>query len=165
MEASDVSNDQLKSLWEKFTKGDVVSLHDGDSECSSSPKKSEDQQERYNGHGFSKSLFDYKKHNHVIQNLWNMYPCTFCLSPRHCVAKCWKRQSLYRKFMSTRKEKQHKKSTPQWKKEKGKLVWMSKSHYTYCNRGGHQKASCWKLNPELHLRKEKRIAQVIMKEE
>jgi hypothetical protein len=44
-EASDASNDQLKSLQEHFTKGDGVSLHDGDSECKSSPKKSEDQQE------------------------------------------------------------------------------------------------------------------------
>jgi hypothetical protein len=42
LEASDASNDQLKSLREQFTKGDGVSLHDGDSECKSSPKKSED---------------------------------------------------------------------------------------------------------------------------
>ena len=42
LEASDASNDQLKSLREQFMKGDGVSLHDGDSECKSSPKKSED---------------------------------------------------------------------------------------------------------------------------
>jgi hypothetical protein len=113
LEASDASNDQPKSLWEQFMKGDGVSLHDGDSEYNSSPKLSEDQQERYNVHGFSKSLFDYKKHNHVIQNLWNMYPCTFFHSPKNCVAKCWKIQSLYRNFMSARKETRHKDSTPQ----------------------------------------------------
>ena len=146
-------------------KGDGVSLHDGDSECKSSSKKSEDLQERYNGHGFSKYLFDYKKHNHVIQNLWNMYPCTFCHSPKHCVMKCWKRQYLYRKFMSTRKETRHKDSTPQRKKEKGKQVWMPKTHCTYCNRGGHQKANCWKLNPKLCPNKDKRIAHVLTKEE
>jgi hypothetical protein len=65
-EASNASNGQLKSLQEHFTKGDGVSLHDCDSECKSSPKQSEDQQGRYNGHDFSNSLFDYKKHNHVI---------------------------------------------------------------------------------------------------
>jgi hypothetical protein len=32
LEASDASNDQLKSLREQFMKGDGVSLHDGDSE-------------------------------------------------------------------------------------------------------------------------------------
>jgi hypothetical protein len=94
LEASDASNDQLKSLREHFTKDDGVSLPDGDSECKSSPKKSEDKKDRYNHHGFSKSLFDYKKHNHVIQNMWNMYPCTFSHSLKHCVAKCWKRQNL-----------------------------------------------------------------------
>jgi hypothetical protein len=35
----------------------------------------------------------------------------------------------------------------------------------YCNKSGHQKASCWKLNPELRPKKEKRIAHVLMKEE
>jgi hypothetical protein len=40
LEESDASNDQPKSLREHFTKGDGVSLHDGDSECNSSPKKS-----------------------------------------------------------------------------------------------------------------------------
>ena len=50
----------------RFTKGDGVSLSDGDSECKSSPKKIEDNQDKYNGHGCSKSFFDYKKHNHVI---------------------------------------------------------------------------------------------------
>jgi hypothetical protein len=57
--------------------------------------------------------------------------------------------------MSTRKETRHKDSTPQWKKEKGKQVWMSKNHCTYCNKGGHQKAKCWKLNLELRPKKDK----------
>jgi hypothetical protein len=65
-EASNASNGQLKSLQEHFTKGDGVSLLDCGSECKSSPKQSEDQQGRYNGHVFTNSLFDYKKHNHVI---------------------------------------------------------------------------------------------------
>jgi hypothetical protein len=108
LEASNASNDQLESLREHFTKGDGVSLHDCDSECKSSPKKSEDKQDKYNSHDFSNSLFYYKKHNHVIQNLCNIYPCTFCHSPKHCVSKRWKRQYLYWKFMSTRKETQHK---------------------------------------------------------
>jgi hypothetical protein len=72
---------------------------------------------------------------------------------------------MYRKSMSARKENRHKDSTPQWNKEKGKQVWMSKTHCTFCNRGGHQKANCWKLNLELCPRKEKRIAHVLMKEE
>jgi hypothetical protein len=67
--------------------------------------------------------------------------------------------------MSTRKETRHKESTPKWKKEKGKQIWMPKTHCTYCNMGGHQKTSCWKLNPELHPKKEKRIAHVLTKEE
>jgi hypothetical protein len=66
LEASDASNDQPRYLREHFTKGDGVSLPEGDSECKSSPKKSEDKQERYNCNGFSNSLFYYKKHNHVI---------------------------------------------------------------------------------------------------
>jgi hypothetical protein len=66
LEASDASNDWLKSLRERFMKGDDVSIQDGDSEFSPSPKKSEDKQDRYKGHGFSNSLFYYKKHNHVI---------------------------------------------------------------------------------------------------
>jgi hypothetical protein len=163
--ASNALSDHFKSLREYYTKGDDISLHDGDSECNSSPKKSEDQQERYNVHGFSNYLFDYNKHNQVIRNLWNMYPCTFCHSPKHCVAKCWKRQYLYRKFISTKKETRHKDSTLEWKKEKGKQVWMPKTHCTYCNRGGHQKAKIWKLNPELRPKKEKRIVHVLIKEE
>jgi hypothetical protein len=103
-EESNASNGQLKSLREHFTKGDGVSLHDCDSECKSYPKKSEDKKDKYNGHDFSNSLFDYKKHNHVIQNLWNIYPCTFFRSPKHCVIKCRKRQYLYMKFMSTKKD-------------------------------------------------------------
>jgi hypothetical protein len=67
--------------------------------------------------------------------------------------------------MSTRKETREKYPTPQWNKEKGKQVWMPKTHCTYCNRGGHQKANCWKLNLELHPKKEKRIARVLTKEE
>jgi hypothetical protein len=43
LEVSDASNEQLQSLQEQFMKGDGVSLHDGDSECNSSPKKSKDQ--------------------------------------------------------------------------------------------------------------------------
>jgi hypothetical protein len=72
---------------------------------------------------------------------------------------------LYRKFISTRKETKHKDSTPQRKKEKGKQVRMPKNHCTYCNRGGHQKDKYWKLNPELHPNKDKRIVNVLMKEE
>jgi hypothetical protein len=67
--------------------------------------------------------------------------------------------------MSTRKETSHKDSTPQQKKEKVKQVWMPKTHCTYCNKGGHQKANCWKLNPELRPNKEKRIPHVLTKEE
>jgi hypothetical protein len=165
LEVSDASKDQNKSLREQFMKGDGVSLHDGDSDCKSSPKKSEDKQDTYNGHGFSKSLFDYKKNNHVIQNLWHMYPCTFCHSLKHCVEKCRKIQSLYKKFMSTKKETQHKDSNPQRKKETGKQVWMPKNHCTYCNRGGHRKANCWKLNTELRPKKDKNIVHVLTKEE
>jgi hypothetical protein len=164
-EASNASNGQLKTLQEHFTKGNGASLQDCGSECKSSPKKSEDQHGRYNGHVFINSPFDYNKHNQVIRNLWNLYPCTYCHSPKHCVAKCWKRQTLYRKPMSTRKETRHKGSSPQWKKEKGKQVWMPKTHCTFCNKSGHQKASCWKLNPELRPRKDKRILHVLMKEE
>jgi hypothetical protein len=114
--ASNASNGQLKSLQEHFTKGNGASLQDCGSECKSYPKKSEDQHGRYNGHVFTDSIFYYNKNNHVIRNLWNMYPCTYCLSPKYCVAKCWKRQNLYKKPMSTRKETRHKDSTPQWKK-------------------------------------------------
>jgi hypothetical protein len=67
--------------------------------------------------------------------------------------------------MSTRKETRHKDSTPQRKKEKGKHVWMPKNQCTFCNRSGHQKANCWKLNPELHPKKDKTNAQVLTKEE
>jgi hypothetical protein len=94
-----------------------------------------------------------------------MYPCTLCHSPKHCVENFWKIKSLYMKFMLTRKETQHKDSTPQWNKEKGKQVWMPKTHCTYCNRGGHQKDNCWRLNPELRPKKDKRIAHVLTKEE
>ena len=146
-------------------KGNGVSLQDCDSEYKSSPKQGEDQQGRYNCHVFTNSPFDYNKHNQIILNLWNLYPCTYFHSPKHCVAKCWKRQTLYRKPMSTRKETRHKGSSPQWKKEKGKQVWMPKTHCTFCNKSGHQKASCWKLNPELRPEKDKRILHVLMKEE
>jgi hypothetical protein len=94
-----------------------------------------------------------------------MYPCNFCHSPKHCVAKCWKRQTMYMKSVSSRKETQHKALTQQRKKEKGKQVWMPKTQCTFCNMGGHQKDNCWKLNAELHPKKDKRIAHVLMKEE
>ena len=67
--------------------------------------------------------------------------------------------------MLTRKETRHKDSTPQWKKEKDKQIWMPKNQCTYCNRGGHQKANCWKLNPELRPKKDIRFVQVLTKEE
>jgi hypothetical protein len=164
-EASDASYDRPKSLQDWFTKSDGVSLLDGDCECKSSPKQSEYQQEKYNGLDFSNSLFYYKNNNQVIWNLWNIYPCTFCHSPKHCIEKCWKRKNLHKNFMSTRKETWHKNSTPQWKKEKGKHGWMPKTHCTHCNRGGHQKDNCWKLNPKLRPKKEIRIVHVLTKEE
>jgi hypothetical protein len=104
LEASNASNGQLKTLHGNFTKGNGTSLQDCGSERKSSPKKGEDQHGRYNGHVFTNSPFDYNKHNQVIQNLWNIYPCTYCHSPKHCVSKCWKRQTFYRKPMSTKKE-------------------------------------------------------------
>jgi hypothetical protein len=64
-EANNASNGQLKSLQEHFTEGDGVSLLDCGSECNSSPKQSEDQHVRYNGHVFTNSPFDYNKHNQV----------------------------------------------------------------------------------------------------
>jgi hypothetical protein len=67
--------------------------------------------------------------------------------------------------MSNRKETRHKDSTPQWKKVKGKQVWIPKTHCTYYNRGGHQKDKCWKLNLELLTKKEKMIVHVLTKEE
>jgi hypothetical protein len=66
-EASNASNGQLKTLQEHFTKGNGMSLQDCGSECKSSPKKSEDQHGRYNGHVFTNSPFDYNKHNQVIR--------------------------------------------------------------------------------------------------
>jgi hypothetical protein len=42
---------------------------------------------------------------------------------------------------------------------------MPKNHCTYSNRGGHQKAKCWKLNSELCPTKEKMIVNVLNKEE
>jgi hypothetical protein len=68
MEVSDASNDELKSLREQFTQSDGVSLHDGDNECMSTPKRGEhikgrfksvsprhtctkDREERYKGNG------------------------------------------------------------------------------------------------------------------
>jgi hypothetical protein len=72
---------------------------------------------------------------------------------------------MYKKFMSTRKGTRHKDSTPQWKKEKGKQIWMPKIHCTFCNKGGHQKTNCWKLNLKLHPKKEKRVVHVLTKEE
>jgi hypothetical protein len=42
---------------------------------------------------------------------------------------------------------------------------MPKTRCTFCNKSGHQKDSCWKLNPELHPKKGKRILHAPMKEE
>jgi hypothetical protein len=67
--------------------------------------------------------------------------------------------------MSTKKETRRKGSSPQWNKENGKQVWMPKTHCTFCNKSGHQKTSCWKLNPELRPRKDKMILHVSMKED
>jgi hypothetical protein len=41
----------------------------------------------------------------------------------------------------------------------------AKTRCTFCNKSGHQKDSCWKLNPKLHPRKEKRTLHVPTKEE
>jgi hypothetical protein len=95
LEASNASNGQIKTFHEHFTKGRGASLQECGSECKSSPKQSEDQHERYNVHVFTNSPFDYNKHNQLIRNLWNKYPCTYCHSLEHCIAKCWKRQTLY----------------------------------------------------------------------
>jgi hypothetical protein len=42
---------------------------------------------------------------------------------------------------------------------------MPKTHCAYCNKGGHQKAKCWKLNPDFRPRKDKMIVHVCTKEE
>jgi hypothetical protein len=67
--------------------------------------------------------------------------------------------------MSSKKETRRKGSSPQRKKEKVKQVWMPKTRCTFCNKSGHQKASCWKLNPELRPKKGKRILHAPTKEE
>lgn len=49
-----------------------------------------------------------KKHDYLDQTLWNMFTCTFCRSPHHCVAKCRKRKSLFKRLnMSIGKETSH----------------------------------------------------------
>jgi hypothetical protein len=47
----------------------------------------------------------------------------------------------------------------------GKTSLDAKNSLHFCNRGGHQKANCWKLNLELRPKKDKRIVHVLMKEE
>jgi hypothetical protein len=105
LEASNASSGQTNSLQDRFTKGNGASLQDCGSEYKSSTKKIEDHHGRFNGHFFTNYPFDYNKHNHVIRNLWNIYPCTYCHSPKHYVSKSWKRKTLYKKPMLTRKEK------------------------------------------------------------
>lgn len=33
-----------------------------------------------------------------------------------------------------------------------KQVWRKKAYYSHCNRNGPQRAICWKLHPEQHLK-------------
>jgi hypothetical protein len=98
-------------------------------ECKASPKRDEhpkgggktfsphqtctnDNPKRYDKHEYSNVFFNYEKNGHVTQNLWYAYPCTFFGLNNHCVAMCWKRNSIQRKIMSFRKEARCKDHSP-----------------------------------------------------
>jgi len=35
-------------------------------------------------------------------------------------------------------------------KNKVKKIWRKKAYCSHCDRGGHQRATCWRLHPEQH---------------
>ena len=49
-------------------------------------------------HDYSKAFYYDKPHDDLNNMLWNLFLCTLCHAPNHCVAKCHKSKSLVKKM-------------------------------------------------------------------
>jgi hypothetical protein len=67
--------------------------------------------------------------------------------------------------MSTGKEARHEEylPSPHGKKDLSSKN-MGKNHCTHCNMSGHRMEKCWKLHPQIHPKKDKKVVQAPVKE-
>jgi len=79
---------------------------------------------------YSNVFFDYKKNENEKHNLCYKYPCTFFGLHKNCVSKCWKINSLHKKVIST-KEERNKEFSPRLNVEYGKKELKSKNYCTH----------------------------------
>jgi hypothetical protein len=181
VEARNASREESKPLQKSLIQSEGTSLHESDKECkasrmigehpegvkivSSQQTCSKIHHERYNRPDYSNIFFDYKKNGKEKHSLWYKCPCMFSGLHNHCVAKCWKRKSLYKKFMSTRKEERRKDHSPRLNVEHGNKELKSKNYCNHCNMSAHWIDICWKFHPQLHLKQGKKVVHALMKKE
>ena len=103
--------------------------------------------------------FDYKHVNHIKQSLWNQRPCTFCGLNNHAVSQCWKRKSLCRKVMETRKHMRIEDLSPHTERSRGNTPLKEKGYYNHCSRDGHNEATCWALHLDIRPKRNMKTMQ------
>ena len=100
-----------------------------------------DSQERYNKSYYSKVHFDYL---HVVNDghkSWHQKTCSFCGLHHHVIVECWKRMAAQKRMRCER-------PSPQKGKKQVKQIWRKNTFCSHCNRGGHQRATHWRLHLE-----------------
>ncbi len=50
--------------------------------------------------------------------------------------------------MVAKKRMRHERPSPHQGRKQVKQVWRKKTFCSHCNKGGHQRATCWRLHPE-----------------
>ena len=69
----------------------------------------------------------------------------FCGLHNHVVVECWKR-------MVARERMRHERPSPHQGRKQVNQVWRKDIFCSHCNRGGHQRATCWRLHLEKRLK-------------
>ena len=100
-----------------------------------------DRKGRYKHSRYSNVHFSY---NHVVNDerkTWHRKTCTICGLHNHTFPKCWKIIAAHNRMRRER-------TSQQKTKKHVKHISKKKMYCSYCNRGGHQRATCCRLHPE-----------------
>ena len=109
---------------------------------------------RYNKSRYSQVHFDYKHVANHERKSWHKKTCHFCGLHNHVIVERWK-------TMATQRRMRRGKPSPQQGKKLVKQVWRKKTFCIHCDRSGDQRATCWRLHPEQHLRDEASVREPV----
>lgn len=112
---------------------------------SNSPHQSDNPKDRYKRHG-------------DFNNVWEMFPCTFCHATNHCLVDCEQRKVLVKimeQILRTRYEE------PLSVMKNSLSMGKHKKFCTHCSMNGHHIEKCWKLHPQLHPKKDKEVMRYL----